>query len=278
MKNFKKKILIGLLAIVPALVTANQSEDNARDLYFSPAKALFASNSSSTTIASNNRAGEDFTASDNGNLGGIGGYYEKLDNPGVTHKIELLRKGSNTPKIVTSNHVFKSGDRIRVHISSNADGYMHTLHKGSSGNSILIPTSTGGRVINGQSIAVPSNSGWLRFDDQKGVEVLDVVFASAPAASSLNLIPNQANSANLIANVQQASLKYSNSKSLVTFENNGEKDLVIENGVSALTPVVVNRTTKPATEVIQAVYSAPANYAVNTAGEPIAIKIRLRHQ
>ena len=275
MKAFKH-IVFGIILTIP--FTAIADEQSARDLYYSPTKALFASGNSATTIASNQRVGENFTTADNENLGGIANYYEKLDNLGVTYKIELLRPGTNTPKVVNSSHIFKSGDRIRVHVSSNADGYMHTLHKGSSGNVMLIPVSTGGRVINGQTITIPSESGWLVFDDQKGIEKLDLVFASAPQASSTGIIPGPENTDSLISNIQQVALKYSNSKDLVVYENSGEQDLMVEHEVNALTPVVVNRTNRPASQIEQVIYNAPATYAVNTSGDPVAVKINLKHQ
>jgi len=281
MKNLKTTLLTSLsiaCTMIACTGNASSSQSDARDLYFAPTKALFSSNSSATTITSNERAGENFTAADNGNLGGIGGYYEKLENPGLTYKIELLRKGSSNPKVVSASHVFKSGDRIRIHASSNADGYIHTLHKGSSGNSLLVPTSTGGRVLNGQTISIPSTSGWLKFDDQKGIETLDMVFASAPDASNLNIIPSPQNSQSIISNIQQVALKYSNSKSLVTYEISGEKDLIVEGGIGAVTPSVVNRTSRQTSQIVPAVFNAPANYAVNTTGEPVVVKIKLRHQ
>ncbi len=265
--------------MIATAAVAQSEEQNARDLFYSPTKALFGSGSSASTITSNERAGQNFDKADNENLGDISNYYEKLENPGVTYSIELLRKGSNTPKRVSSGHVFKSGDRIRVHVSANGDGYMHALHKGSSGNTMIIPISTGGRVTNGQNITIPSASGWLRFDNQKGLEKLDLVFASHGNANQMGIVPTSNNTASLIANIQQVAAKYSVSKSLLEFEQSGEKDLILEDGgVANLSPGVINRTSRPAAEITQAVYTAPANYAVNTASEPVAIKINLKHQ
>ena len=275
MKLIKSICISGLIIATTVAQAENQT---ARELFYSPSKAIFASASSNTTITSNQRVGENFTASDNGSLGAVGNYYESLENPGVSYKIELLRRGSNTPKVVTASHVFKSGDRIRIHVNANADGYMHALHKGSSGNALLVPVSTGGRVANGQNISIPSDSGWMKFDSQKGIEKMDLVFASTPNASQHGMIPTQVNNNSLISNIQQVALKYSNSKSLVTYENSGEKDLIVDAGVNALTPAVINRTGRPANKIEPALYNSPATYAVNTASEPVVVKIELKHQ
>ena len=280
MKTFRPIRLTIAASIVFATFSAASiaDQDDARDLYFNPTKALFAGGGTNTVISTNDTVGSDFVAADNGNLGGIGGYYEKLENPGVTYTIELLRKGSNTPKQVNGNHVFKEGDRIRLHVSANGDGYMHALHKGSSGSTMLIPISTGGRVNNGQGISIPSATGWLKFDHQKGVEVVDVVFASHANAAQQGIVPNAGNASALVANVQQVALKYSNSKNLVMHETNGEKDLILVGGATSPISGAINRTNQPTQQIVQTVYEAPATYAVNTASEPVVVKIKLRHQ
>ena len=274
--NTFKKILLGA-ALAGACATATANDDTARDLYFNPTKALFGG-SGSTVITSNQTVGSGFVSEDNGNLGDIENYYEKLENPGVTYSIELLRVGSSTPKRVSGSYVFKQGDRIRIHVSTNGDGYMHALHKGTSGNTMLVPISTGGRVSNGQDITIPSANGWMKFDHQKGIEKLDLVFASHTDSSSMGIVPNESNTASLISNIQQIAMRYSDSKDLVTFDTGGEKDLLIEGGSGYQTAGVINRTNRPVVQVSQEIYDAPATYAVNVASEPVAIKINLKHQ
>ena len=267
-----------MLLLGAALISQTAiAEDTARDLFFNPVKALIGGGSA-VTITTNSRIGN-FTAEDNNGLGSVGDYYGALDNPGVQYSIELLRRGSNMTKRVDGNHVFKSGDRIRIHITSNDNGYMHALHKGSTGGSLLIPVSNGGQVLNGQDVTIPSSTGWLRFDENKGVEKIDLVFASHSVSAQEGIVPTQDNGDSFITAVQHVVSTYANSNDLITHVQSGTKDLVVENGAAVYqTAGPINRTDRPAQQISQAVYEAPANYAVNTAGKPVVVKISLKHQ
>lgn len=276
-----KKQIITHIAAVLGVVFFSQAaiaDETARDLFFNPSKAMIGGGGSAATVTTNSRVG-DFTASDNDNLGSIGNYYADLENPGVQYSIELLRKGSSTTKRVDGNHVFKAGDRIRLHITGNGNGYMHALHKGTTGDSLLVPISNGGQVINGQDVSIPSSTGWLRFDENPGFEKVDLVFASGGTSAEEGIISTPNNGNSLLVAVRHVINNYSNSKDLVTYVQEGTKDLVVEDG-SAVYPVTgpINRTSRPAQQVEQAVYSAPANYVVNTAGKPVVVKISLKHQ
>lgn len=276
----KRTITSSTIAILGAvlLIQSAFAEETARDLYFNPSKAMIGGGGSAATITTNNST-SNFTASDNDNLGSIDNYYADLDNPGVQYSIELLRQGSNTTKRVDGNHVFKAGDRIRIHVSSNGNGYMHALHKGTTGDSLLVPISNGGQVINGQDIAIPSSTGWLRFDENKGTEKIDLVFASHSVSAQEGIVPTPNNSESLTVAVRHLVNTYSNSKDLITYDQSGTKDLVVEDGAAVYQVTgPINRTSRPAQQIAQAVYTAPANYVVNRAGKPVVVKISLKHQ
>ncbi len=278
MKNQVIKTTMALLGAAFISQTAI-AEDSARDLFFNPTKALIGGGGSAVTVTTSNKIGN-FTTEDNNGLGSVDGdYYGALDNPGVQYSIELLRRGSNVTKRVDGNHVFKSGDRIRIHLTSNGNGYMHALHKGTTGDSFLIPISNGGQVLNGQDITIPSSTGWLRFDENKGVEKIDLVFASHSVSAQEGIVPTPDNSDSLETVIQHVVGTYSSSKDLITYMQTGTKDLVVENGAAVYqTTGPINRTDRPAQQISQAVYDAPANYAVNTAGKPVVVKISLKHQ
>ncbi len=276
----KKQFLKSTVALLGAAFFSQvaMADDSARDLFFNPSKAIIGGGGSATTITTNNSF-SNFTVADNDNLGSIDNYYADLENPGVQYSIELLRRGSNTTKRVDGNHVFKAGDRIRIHVTTNGNGYMHALHKGSTGDSLLVPISSAGQVINGQDITIPSSTGWLRFDENTGVEKVDLVFASHAVSAQEAIVPTPSNNDSLIVAIRHVVDTYTVSKDLVTFVQPGEKDLIVENGAASF-PVTgpINRTGRPAQQISQEVYSAPANYAVNTAGKPVVVKISLKHQ
>jgi hypothetical protein len=252
-------------------------DERARSLYYSPTpegaeKSVFGSHGG-TRISAGTKPGQEYSTNDIGGLGGLTDYYEKLENTGVMYWVELVQTGSSTVKRVPGSRVFRSGDRIRVHITTNGDGYLQALHRGTTGVNKLVPVSTGGRVSGGNEVVIPPGGGWLRFDEAKGIEQIDLVFASHAGAVERGIVPTS-NNQNLIQHVQHTIEQVSLSKDLVTYEQGGEKDLIVEGGSVVTTPVVFNRPGGPDPQVV----SAPANYAVNTAGAPAVVKVRLNHQ
>ncbi|MCP3931771.1 MAG: DUF4384 domain-containing protein [Bacteroidetes bacterium] len=284
-----------MIAIFSAVVTIQSvlaEQKEAMELFYNPvklsaSKALFGNNSSQTVISPDTAPGVELSPENIGGLGGIGGYYEKLENQGVSAWIELQRKGSNSVKRVEPSRVFKSGDKIRVHITTNGEGYLHALHKGSSGVERMIPISDSGRVSTGQAVVIPSNGGWLKFDKHVGIEKIDLLYGSTSQAAESGFVPiSTSTQASLTANVRDVVNNYMASKSLVTFEQKGTKDLLVvdqttggtnSNAIS-LGRVPINRDASNQIQISQNVYSAPAQYAVNTTAEPVVMRLNLKHQ
>ncbi|MCI5208649.1 MAG: hypothetical protein D3910_07610 [Candidatus Electrothrix sp. ATG2] len=74
---------------------------------------------------------------------------------------------------------------------------------------------------------------------------------------------------------------YSQSKSLVETVVEGTKDLVLEgaSGTYTAPTLTINRKGRSGTSSGSATVSSnPGRYVVNTAGEPVALEIRLKHQ
>lgn len=104
---------------------------------------------------------------------------------GVKCRVQLIRDGNIAE--VDPASVFHSGDRIRLLIEPNVDGYLYILQRGSSGlDSVLFPQAeiNNGRneVLRGRLYAIPS-SGTFRFDDRPGEEVIKVILSRTPLAS-----------------------------------------------------------------------------------------------
>jgi len=104
-------------------------------------------------------------------------YLDGGANPGAKVAIELDRNGQKT--MVAPTTVFQTGDRIRLHFSTNFTGYLFVYHKGSTGQEQLMFPQKGvpHRVqANAQQI-VPS-AGWMVFDQNAGQELVGLVFAA----------------------------------------------------------------------------------------------------
>jgi hypothetical protein len=92
----------------------------------------------------------------------------------------LKREGGESTEVGPGT-VFRSGDRIRLRVEANADGYLYIVHRGSSGVwKPLFPSSevAGGsnRIEKGKSYEIPSGYVFT-FDEQPGEEKLFIVLS-----------------------------------------------------------------------------------------------------
>lgn len=87
---------------------------------------------------------------------------------------------------VDQDATFHSGDRIRLNVDTNSEGYLYVVMQGSSGNWRLLfpsPEVEGGnnRIEKGMSQQIPpGDKGQFVFDDQSGTEKLFLVLARRP--------------------------------------------------------------------------------------------------
>jgi hypothetical protein len=103
---------------------------------------------------------------------------------GLSLWIELASPTGGPGQPVTDRRVFRSGELIRLHFRSNADGYLTLILIGSSGTStVLFPDPAQGLFENslaaGRDLVVPGDDSWLRFDEAIGEERLLALFASS---------------------------------------------------------------------------------------------------
>jgi hypothetical protein len=96
----------------------------------------------------------------------------------VKTALELTRDGQTSS--VEPGHEFKSGDRVKLRYTTNADGYVYWLAKMSSGKySVLFPNNQTGMdnlIKKNEEHTVPVK-GSFRFDDTPGTENLLMVFS-----------------------------------------------------------------------------------------------------
>jgi hypothetical protein len=87
---------------------------------------------------------------------------------------------------VDPDRVFRAGDRIKVRITPNTDGYLYIVHQGSSGNwDVLFPsarTRQGNNAVTRlDTVMVPDGPDYdFAFDEKPGAERLFVVLSTAP--------------------------------------------------------------------------------------------------
>lgn len=143
----------------------------------------------------------------------------------VKTALELTRDGQQST--VAPNHEFKSGDRVRLRYTTNADGYVYWMAKMSSGKySVLFPTEKTGMdnlIKKNEEHTVPVK-GSFRFDATPGTESLLMVF-SPDRIPELDQAVAEANGqkGNVVANTTQvASVEEKNAGKRKT------RDLVFE--------------------------------------------------
>lgn len=107
-------------------------------------------------------------------------------------RYSILRREADQSVEVSPDAVFHSGDRIRLRVEANGNGYLYIIHRGSSGVwKPLFPSSdiAGGdnRVEKGKAYEIPSGYVFT-FDEQPGEEKLFIVLSRQPEKDLEGLI------------------------------------------------------------------------------------------
>lgn len=124
-------------------------------------------------------------------------FYQQLQegsatNTGISYWIELRR--GKTMKKVDSRFAFKSGDRIKIHLTSNVDGHAHVvLLQGTTGSkAVLFPVKgkdASNFIRKGRDMALPSST-FLVFDAKPGKEKLRIAVSRKNINTALLLQDN----------------------------------------------------------------------------------------
>lgn len=101
--------------------------------------------------------------------------FESGKNVGISYKIILITKEGQT-KIVQTSYVFKSGDKIKLMVKTNKEGYLTILNIGSSGNTHVLFNEF---VEASKEIEIPHKSN-LRFIGDPGTEKFLVMLSNNP--------------------------------------------------------------------------------------------------
>ena len=104
---------------------------------------------------------------------------------GLKYRIQLSAADcGSTPRDVSSSYLFKNGDRIRLEVESNVDGYLYVILRGSSGKEMFLFPDR--RINDGDNFLpkhvpfpVPAGT-WFEFDEKPGDERLTVIVSREP--------------------------------------------------------------------------------------------------
>jgi hypothetical protein len=100
---------------------------------------------------------------------------------GISYWIELLDSTGQRNRVTTAS-TFRSGDRIKLHIETNQNGYLYVINVGSTGQShFLFPNSgvNSNFVTAWTPYEIPYNT-YMRFDANPGEELLLVMLSPNP--------------------------------------------------------------------------------------------------
>lgn len=104
--------------------------------------------------------------------------------PGTKITIELNRKGRLS--FVKPTYKFRSGDKIRLRLATNFEGYISLLNVGSTGEAEFLYPYDGAnnRVMPSKDVQIPGSDAWIVFDEKTGTENLTVIMSKEPLGES----------------------------------------------------------------------------------------------
>ena len=109
--------------------------------------------------------------------------------PGAKVMVALNRTG--TIQMVSPDTVFRSGDKVRFHLSLNFNGYLAVLNKGTSGriNRLYPYLGAPNRAQASAEIVVPGKEAWFAFDETPGIEEVTFLMSKDPIEEVKEPIP-----------------------------------------------------------------------------------------
>lgn len=158
------------------------------------------------------------------------------DTIAVKTTVQLTRNGETSN--VLPNTEFQSGDRVKLNFTSNVDGYVYWLAKGTSGNySVLFPNAKmamSNEIKRNEEYTVPAK-GTFRFDSTPGNEELLCIVSTTRIPEIENAAGNNFEDASVIDAATQKQEKRKSSNRDLVFEDEDDEDTAV-NTVAQETP------------------------------------------
>jgi hypothetical protein len=166
------------LLVMTALAGVAYSQDSglkARELFYTPPPDATPKQPAKKVIAARPPAGKQSTVP-----------VVSVANVPLGMRYSVMKRDGDKFIEVDSDATFRSGDRIRLNVDSNASGYLYVVAQGSSGTwTLLFPSAEvqdgNNRIEKGASQQIPAgNKGQFVFNDQTGTEKLFLVLTRRP--------------------------------------------------------------------------------------------------
>lgn len=162
----------------------------------------------------------------------------------IAVKTTVLLTRDGTESTVLPSAEFKSGDKVKLLFTSNVDGYVYWLAKGTSGEySMLYPNAKAGmdnKITRNEQYTVPAR-GAFRFDSTPGNEELLCILSTEPMPDLDEAARNQFKDATVVAQLE-------NDQTEEEEVSSGTRDLVFEDEEDEETGVATASQTAPAGE------------------------------
>lgn len=112
----------------------------------------------------------------------------------IQMRIVLEERTGSAFRIVSPQHVFKTGDMIRFRVRSSSDGYLYVSNRGASGKfTELYPlpgTGTDNRLERDRDYRIPSAArSWFRIEKPAGYETVFFTFTYSQVRGGSNVAP-----------------------------------------------------------------------------------------
>jgi uncharacterized protein DUF4384 len=193
---------------------------------------------------------------------------------GLKYRI-LLRTPDCDIKEVDSAYTFHSGDKVRLQIEANVDGYLYVLQKGSTGKDRMLfpdPRINGGdnKIARGILYSVPGNQ-WFTFDNNPGTENLTVAVSRTPMKSVVPPAPVKQTASNQVKGKEEEGLVSVVSVVEELNQNVRSRDLVL---IQEKAPLVTAPSQPIAAPVVQSTIVVNTS---DTSNNAVYTEIKLKH-
>lgn len=204
LKTTTLSLLVAMLAVAPFAGAQDPQQEDVRGAFLTsrPTTVEKSTNTSSkpvrrrpkTTVAKppeNGKAGGDATTGGTG----VPGKEPRVSAPRLGLGLTLFMRDSNGLAVrVDPNHEFQKGDRVRVLLETNADGYLYIFNTTDGGNPVMVypnpQLDEAGNFLQAHvpfeipsSLSAEDRLRWLTFDEHAGTERLYFVFTREPLAN-----------------------------------------------------------------------------------------------
>jgi len=189
--------------------------------------------------------------------------------------VKLDSNGAETE--VSPTAPFRSGDKIRLKVEGNRDGYLYVISRGSSGNwQPLFPAAdiNGGdnKIAPRKTYRLPSATQVFTFDEQAGQEQLFVIYSADPVKDIDALIPSLAGPPKTERpEILSARAKSIDDTLVSRLRNSYSRDLLVQ----TVTP---NQPAPAAAVAAEPTMPESAVYIVDKTGARLVADIRLDHR